>query len=131
MSQFTEADAKEVDLINLLAIELLERFGVDRPSQQQIDTMESFIVQVVCDGQFILHDKLTAREKDCLYWAAQGKSTEATAEILEIHKTTVETHRRNIKQKLNCQSIAHAVYTGMRYGSLCPQLNCNCSSVNM
>jgi len=60
--------------------------------------------------------KLTEREVQCLYWAAHGKSSEETAMILKIKKSTVEDYRKHIKQKLNCSSMAHAIYEGVKRG---------------
>ena len=48
--------------------------------------------------------KLSKRECEILRLLALGKSAPETAEILFITTTTVETHRRNIKQKLNTNS---------------------------
>jgi DNA-binding CsgD family transcriptional regulator len=58
--------------------------------------------------------KLTPREKECLYWVAQGKSSEETALILNIKTPTVDTYRKQIKEKLNCITIAQAVYKAMK-----------------
>lgn len=60
--------------------------------------------------------QLTEREVECLYWAAHGKSSDETATILKIKKYTVEEYRKNIKQKLNCYTMAHAVYEGIKRG---------------
>jgi DNA-binding CsgD family transcriptional regulator len=59
---------------------------------------------------------LTEREVECLYWTAQGKTSEETASILKIKKSTVEDYRKHIKLKLNCSSMAHAVYEGVKRG---------------
>lgn len=48
--------------------------------------------------------KLSPRERDILRLMALGKSCPETAEILFISNATVETHRKNIKQKLNTHS---------------------------
>ncbi|HKG06213.1 MAG TPA: helix-turn-helix transcriptional regulator [Pedobacter sp.] len=47
---------------------------------------------------------LTARERDVLMYLALGKSSVETAEILFISPNTVDTHRKNIKQKLDTGS---------------------------
>lgn len=60
--------------------------------------------------------QLTEREIECLYWAAHGKSSDETAMILQIKKYTVEDYRKNIKKKLNCSTLAHAVYEGVKRG---------------
>jgi len=66
------------------------------------------------DYQFM--QQLTEREVQCLYWAAHGKSSDETAIILKIKKGTVEDHRKNIKRKLNCSTMAHAIYEGVKRG---------------
>ncbi|MFD3002640.1 response regulator transcription factor [Pontibacter toksunensis] len=48
--------------------------------------------------------KLTSREHDILRLMALGKSSLETSEILFISTATVDTHRKNIKQKLNTNS---------------------------
>ncbi|MNL54516.1 Oxygen regulatory protein NreC [compost metagenome] len=48
--------------------------------------------------------KLSAREREILSFMALGKTSAETAEQLFIAQTTVETHRKNIKQKLNTSS---------------------------
>ena len=65
---------------------------------------------------FKLEQQLTDREVECLFWAAQGKSSDDTAIILRIKKSTVECYRKSIKQKLNCTSMAHAIYEGVKRG---------------
>lgn len=48
--------------------------------------------------------KLSQREREVLQLLALGKSAPETADILFISLNTVETHRKNIKQKLNTNS---------------------------
>jgi LuxR family quorum sensing-dependent transcriptional regulator len=52
---------------------------------------------------------LTDREYDVMAWAARGKTTIDTAEILKISHETVETHIRNALRKLNATNKTHAV----------------------
>lgn len=59
---------------------------------------------------------LTKREIECLYWAANGKSSEETATILKIKPATVDEYRKQIKKKLNCNNLVHAVYEAIKYG---------------
>jgi DNA-binding CsgD family transcriptional regulator len=60
--------------------------------------------------------KLTEREVECLYWAANGKSSHETAVILKIKPSTVEEYRKKIKKKLNCNNLVQAVYEGVKRG---------------
>lgn len=50
-------------------------------------------------------NKLTRREREILRWTALGKNSGEIANKLHISQNTVETHRRNIKKKLNVDSI--------------------------
>ena len=61
---------------------------------------------------------LTNREIECLHWAAQGKSSEETATILKIKAATVNEYRKQIKDKLNCSNLTHAVYEAIKCGYL-------------
>ncbi len=46
---------------------------------------------------------LSKREKEILQLIGEGKSSNEISEILEIGKSTVDTHRKNILRKLNIQ----------------------------
>ena len=49
---------------------------------------------------------LTTREQTILLMLSEGQSNKHVARALEISVRTVETHRRNIKKKLNINSTA-------------------------
>lgn len=102
--------------LNYLAIELLERLGNVKPSQQQIDLLTDLLGRVALEYQLNFDQRLTKREIECLFWAAQGRTSDEIADLLKIKKTTVESHRREIIRKLNSQNMAQAVYNGVRYG---------------
>lgn len=53
---------------------------------------------------FSTYSQLSGRERDILKLTALGKSSSEIAEELYIATSTVETHRRNIKAKLNATS---------------------------
>lgn len=54
---------------------------------------------------------LTARESECLSWAAQGKTDRETARILGISPRTVRFHIDNAKKKLGVATRIQAVMT--------------------
>lgn len=58
--------------------------------------------------------RLTAREKTCLTWAANGNKAALTGRILGTAETTVEFHLRNAKRKLGAQNTTHAVALAIR-----------------
>jgi len=53
--------------------------------------------------------ELSAREIECLFWAALGKSAWETAKILNITENTVKKHLNNAISKLDCQSKTQAI----------------------
>jgi LuxR family quorum sensing-dependent transcriptional regulator len=58
------------------------------------------------DGENIA---LSARQRDVLLWASEGKSAQETAEILGITKATVDAHTQSATRKLGASNRAHAV----------------------
>ncbi|OOV88213.1 helix-turn-helix transcriptional regulator [Oceanospirillum linum] len=60
---------------------------------------------------------LSRREKECLYWAAKGKSAAETAAILALQPETVRTYLKALMKKLKAenkpQAIAIAYETGL------------------
>jgi DNA-binding CsgD family transcriptional regulator len=60
---------------------------------------------------------LTARERECLQWCAEGKSSADVGEILGIAERTVNWHIDNAIRKMNCvnrvQAVAKAVSLGL------------------
>jgi DNA-binding NarL/FixJ family response regulator len=59
---------------------------------------------------------LTDREREVLQQLAEGKSTKEMADDLSVSVKTVETHRRNIMEKLNLHSVAELTKYAIREG---------------
>jgi DNA-binding CsgD family transcriptional regulator len=68
--------------------------------------------------QLINHKKLTQRERACLHLACLGKTSKQTAIILNLSHHTVDSYRKNIKEKLGCKTIMEAIYKGVSNGHL-------------
>ena len=49
-------------------------------------------------------DKLTVREKQCVYYLSRGMGYKEIGKVLNISPRTVETHIIHIKEKLRCYS---------------------------
>jgi DNA-binding CsgD family transcriptional regulator len=62
--------------------------------------------------------KLSAREKDCLYWSAQGKTAAEIADILGLKTETVRKYIKNAMKRLNARSKTQAVVKAIEYGLL-------------
>lgn len=59
---------------------------------------------------------LTAREREVLQQLAEGKTTKEMADTLSVSVKTVETHRRNIMDKLCLHSVAELTKYAIREG---------------
>lgn len=63
---------------------------------------------------------LTKREKECMYWAIQGKTDWEIGRILSIKQSTVHSHLENAKDKLGVANRVQAVIKCMDYGIVTP-----------
>mgnify|MGYP001086371343 CR=1 FL=1 len=59
---------------------------------------------------------LTVREREVLQLIAEGLKTKQIAERLHVSVKTIETHRRQIMEKLNLRSIAQLTKYAIREG---------------
>lgn len=59
---------------------------------------------------------LTAREREILQLAAEGKSNKEIANVLGLSMYTVDTHRSHILQKLNLHSVPELILYAVRKG---------------
>lgn len=66
----------------------------------------------------ILKDVLSPRERECLAWAAQGKTSEDIALILDIHANAANTAIASAIEKLHARNRVEAVATAIRTGVL-------------
>jgi LuxR family transcriptional regulator, quorum-sensing system regulator BjaR1 len=61
-------------------------------------------------------NSLTRREREVLWWAAQGKSASQIGEVLHITKRTVDEHTYNAARKVGAANRTHAVAIALRKG---------------
>jgi DNA-binding NarL/FixJ family response regulator len=59
---------------------------------------------------------LTSREREVIQLLAEGKSTKEVACLLDLSTKTAETHRSNIRRKLNLHSVSDLVLFAVRNG---------------
>ena len=62
----------------------------------------------------VSHPTLTSRERETLQLIAEGKSTAETANLLNVSTKTIETHRKNIMDKLDIHNIAELTKYAVR-----------------
>lgn len=111
--------------LSQLTITLLESLGVSQPTLKQIVWFESLLSNVFLEHRLLFDNQLTDREISCLVLAAKGMTSHESAELLGIKRSTVETYRREIKRKLASNSMAQAVFEGIRFGYIHTVLSAN------
>ncbi len=63
---------------------------------------------------------LTFRERECLFWTAQGKTSWEISKIIDRSEATVNFHLRNAISKLGASNKCHAVTKAIKHGFLAP-----------
>jgi len=67
-------------------------------------------------GTIVVSSELTPRERELLQLLAEGMTAKQIASALHVSVKTVETHRRNITQKLGACSVAELIKYAIREG---------------
>jgi DNA-binding NarL/FixJ family response regulator len=78
--------------------------------------VEDYVREMKKRGTEDSYELLTSREKEILHMLAEGKSNKDIASNLNLSLFTVETHRRNLQEKLNVHSIAELILYAVRKG---------------
>jgi len=78
--------------------------------------VEDYVREIKARGAQDSYELLTSREREVLHLLAEGKSNKDIASLLNLSTYTVETHRRNIQEKLNLHSLAELILYAVRKG---------------
>lgn len=78
--------------------------------------MEDYVREIRTRGAEDSYDLLTPREREILQLLAELKSNKEIARLLNLSLYTVETHRRNLHEKLNLHSVAELILYAVRKG---------------
>lgn len=116
--------------ISQITIEVLQRLGILRPSEQQIMLVRSVLDYLANEREIQFDTRLSRREKTCLYLIAKGKSLEEIAGLMNIKRTTVATFIKRIKIKLDCDTLAQAVFEGIGYKDLLREVDISLGPVS-
>lgn len=76
--------------------------------------VEDYIREIRTRGIEDSYELLTSREREILQLLAEGKSNKDIASLLNLSPHTVETHRRNLQDKLNLHSFAELILYAVR-----------------
>jgi two-component system, NarL family, response regulator NreC len=77
---------------------------------------EDYVREIRTHGFVDSYELLTSREKEILQLLVQGKSNKEIAALWNLSPYTVETHRRNLHEKLNLRNFADLVLYAVRKG---------------
>ena len=79
--------------------------------------VEDYVREMRSRGAEDSYELLTTRERrETLHLLAEGKSNKDIANLLKLSLCTVETHRRNLQEKLNLHSLAELILYAVRKG---------------
>jgi len=105
-------DSAEGDLIGAIkAVTQGKMFFSPEVSRMLVD---DYVRQIRTRGVDDSYDLLTTREREILQLVAEGKSNKEVASALNLSLHTVETHRRNLQEKLNLHSVAELILYAVR-----------------
>ncbi len=75
-----------------------------------------YVQEIRTRGAEDSYDLLTSREREILQLLAERKSNKEIAAALNLSPYTIETHRRNLQEKLNLHSFAELILYAVRKG---------------
>ena len=107
-------DSAESDLIEAIKA-VSEGKAFFSPEISKI-LVEDYVRDMRKRGAEDSYELLTAREREILHMLAEGKSNKDIATLLDLSLYTVETHRRNLQDKLNLHSLAELILYAVRKG---------------
>jgi two-component system, NarL family, response regulator NreC len=107
-------DSAEGDLIEAIkAVHQGKTFFSPEISKMLV---EDYVREIRTRGAEDTYDLLTSREREILQLLAERKSNKEIAAALNISVYTIETHRRNLHEKLNLHSLAELILYAVRKG---------------
>jgi two-component system response regulator NreC len=107
-------DSAEGDLIEAIkAVSQGKAFFSPEVSRMLV---EDYVREIKARGVEDSYSLLTSREREVLHLLAEGKSNKEIATLLNLSQYTVETHRRNIQEKLNLHTLAELILYAVRKG---------------
>jgi DNA-binding NarL/FixJ family response regulator len=109
-------DSAENDLIDAIKA-VSEGKAFFSPEISKI-LVEDYVREIRKRGAEDSYELLTPREREILQLLAEGKSNKDIAAALNLSPYTVETHRRNLQDKLNLHSFAELILYAVRKGTI-------------
>lgn len=105
-------------LFLLLSSEQAGRIDVDGLMQAQLECCYALSQVPALLAEASMQDPLSDRERECLFWVSEGKTTEEVAVILGVSANTVNGYITQAIRKLSASNRAMAVATAIRSGMI-------------
>lgn len=104
--------------------EMEEAYAMSLPFSQLFANaiLETLLTQMAEEFAVNKQVTLTKREKECLFWACEGKTTWEMSKILDVSERTVIFHLNNAVEKLGANNRQHAVAKAILYGFIKPDI---------
>jgi DNA-binding CsgD family transcriptional regulator len=99
---FSAASIARIDLAALIQTQFQCCYGLSRMSEVL--------------GAAVMQDPLSDRERECLFWVSEGKTTDEVAVILGVSSNTVNSYITHAIRKFSASNRAMAVATAIRSG---------------
>lgn len=88
----------------------------------QIGTILPFVFNKACELMTPPQPNLSVRERECLFWVSEGKTSWEAARILGITERTVNFHLNSAIRKTGCKNRYQAIARNVAAGRLNPDL---------
>ena len=94
-----------------------EHFILSQSKLRDVGVMTGYFASVCCQGAFLRQDRemeLTEREVECLYWIAEGKTSDEIAVILGISRNTINNYITSVMRKTATKTRSEAIAWAVR-----------------
>jgi DNA-binding CsgD family transcriptional regulator len=96
-----------------------EHFILSQSKLRDVGVMAGYFASVTCQGAILRQDReldLTDREIECLYWIAEGKTSDEIAVILGISRNTINNYITSVMRKTATKTRSEAIAWAVRNG---------------
>ncbi len=94
-----------------------EHFILSQSKLRDVGVMTGYFASVCCRGAALRQDRemeLTEREIECLYWIAEGKTSDEIAVILGISRNTINNYITSVMRKTATKTRSEAIAWAVR-----------------
>jgi len=94
-----------------------EHFILSQSKLRDVGVMTGYFASVCCRGAILRQDRemdLTEREIECLYWIAEGKTSDEIAVILGISRNTINNYITSVMRKTATKTRSEAIAWAVR-----------------